>query len=118
MKERPRTQREIADISGVTEVTIRNRYKEMVKSWALIWTNVTKCYFTSKRFTERCLNRKKVILVNVIVKNILQMLFVINKTLGYNYHFIAKKCILLESTLVTKHLSNVTLISLLYTNTF
>jgi transcription initiation factor TFIIB len=24
----PRTQREIADISGVTEVTIRNRYKE------------------------------------------------------------------------------------------
>lgn len=28
--ESPRTQREIADISGVTEVTIRNRYKEMV----------------------------------------------------------------------------------------
>ena len=26
----PRTQREIADISGVTEVTIRNRYKEIV----------------------------------------------------------------------------------------
>ena len=24
-----RTQREIADISGVTEVTIRNRYKEL-----------------------------------------------------------------------------------------
>jgi len=28
--ESPRTQREIADISGVTEVTIRNRYKEIV----------------------------------------------------------------------------------------
>ena len=28
--ETPRTQREIADISGVTEVTIRNRYKEIV----------------------------------------------------------------------------------------
>ena len=25
-----RTQREVADISGVTEVTIRNRYKEIV----------------------------------------------------------------------------------------
>lgn len=30
MRERPRTQREIADISGVTEVTIRNRYKEII----------------------------------------------------------------------------------------
>lgn len=30
MNQRPRTQREIADISGVTEVTIRNRYKEIV----------------------------------------------------------------------------------------
>jgi transcription initiation factor TFIIB len=28
--ERSRTQREVADISGVTEVTIRNRYKELV----------------------------------------------------------------------------------------
>ena len=28
--EKPRTQREIADISGVTEVTIRNRYKEII----------------------------------------------------------------------------------------
>ena len=30
IKEIPRTQREIADISGVTEVTIRNRYKELI----------------------------------------------------------------------------------------
>lgn len=29
VEQRPRTQREIADISGVTEVTIRNRYKEI-----------------------------------------------------------------------------------------
>jgi len=33
--ESPRTQREIADISGVTEVTIRNRYKEMVAGLGL-----------------------------------------------------------------------------------
>ncbi|MFH0752522.1 MAG: sigma factor-like helix-turn-helix DNA-binding protein, partial [archaeon] len=26
-----RTQREVADIAGVTEVTIRNRYKELLK---------------------------------------------------------------------------------------
>jgi transcription initiation factor TFIIB len=26
-----RTQREIADVAGVTEVTIRNRYKEITK---------------------------------------------------------------------------------------
>lgn len=30
INERSRTQREVADISGVTEVTIRNRYKELV----------------------------------------------------------------------------------------
>jgi len=30
-----RTQREIAEITGVTEVTIRNRYKEMVKKFGL-----------------------------------------------------------------------------------
>ena len=33
--DRHRTQREIADISGVTEVTIRNRYKEMVSGMGL-----------------------------------------------------------------------------------
>ncbi|EMR75535.1 transcription initiation factor TFIIIB, Brf1 subunit/transcription initiation factor TFIIB [Thermoplasmatales archaeon SCGC AB-540-F20] len=27
------TQREIADVAGVTEVTIRNRYKELTKKW-------------------------------------------------------------------------------------
>ncbi len=27
----PKTQRDIADVAGVTEVTIRNRYKEMVE---------------------------------------------------------------------------------------
>ncbi|MBI5221238.1 MAG: hypothetical protein HY979_00325, partial [Candidatus Magasanikbacteria bacterium] len=26
-----RTQREVADVAGVTEVTIRNRYKELIK---------------------------------------------------------------------------------------
>ena len=31
----PRTQREIAEISDVTEVTIRNRYKELVRSLEL-----------------------------------------------------------------------------------
>ena len=33
--DRHRTQRDIADISGVTEVTIRNRYKEMVSGMGL-----------------------------------------------------------------------------------
>jgi len=33
---RHRTQRDIADISGVTEVTIRNRYKEMVSGMGLV----------------------------------------------------------------------------------
>ena len=32
MLKKPRTQKEIARISGVTEVTIRNRYKEISKS--------------------------------------------------------------------------------------
>lgn len=32
LNERNRTQREIADISGVTEVTIRNRYKELTEN--------------------------------------------------------------------------------------
>ena len=30
-----RTQREVADVAGVTEVTIRNRYKEIVKNLGL-----------------------------------------------------------------------------------
>ena len=30
-----RTQREVADIAGVTEVTIRNRYKELIKKLGL-----------------------------------------------------------------------------------
>ena len=30
-----RTQREVADIAGVTEVTIRNRYKELLKKLKL-----------------------------------------------------------------------------------
>ena len=29
MENQPRTQKEIADVAGVTEVTIRNRYKEI-----------------------------------------------------------------------------------------
>ena len=32
---KPRTQKEIAKVSGVTEVTIRNRYKEISKSLGL-----------------------------------------------------------------------------------
>jgi transcription initiation factor TFIIB len=31
MNNEKRTQREVADIAGVTEVTIRNRYKELLK---------------------------------------------------------------------------------------
>jgi len=30
-----RTQREVADVAGVTEVTIRNRYKELIKELKL-----------------------------------------------------------------------------------
>jgi len=30
-----RTQREVADVAGVTEVTIRNRYKELIKKLKL-----------------------------------------------------------------------------------
>ena len=30
-----RTQREVADVAGVTEVTIRNRYKELLKKLSL-----------------------------------------------------------------------------------
>jgi transcription initiation factor TFIIB len=30
-----RTQREVADVSGVTEVTIRNRYKEITEKLGL-----------------------------------------------------------------------------------
>ncbi len=30
-----RTQREVADVAGVTEVTIRNRYKELLKELKL-----------------------------------------------------------------------------------
>lgn len=36
MEGQPRTQREIADMSGVTEVTIRNRYKEMCSALDLV----------------------------------------------------------------------------------
>ena len=31
MNNEKRTQREVADVAGVTEVTIRNRYKELLK---------------------------------------------------------------------------------------
>jgi len=30
-----RTQREVADVAGVTEVTIRNRYKELIEKLEL-----------------------------------------------------------------------------------
>jgi transcription initiation factor TFIIB len=32
ISDQPRTQREIAEVSNVTEVTIRNRYKQLAKS--------------------------------------------------------------------------------------
>ena len=31
MNDEKKTQREVADIAGITEVTIRNRYKELLK---------------------------------------------------------------------------------------
>jgi len=31
MNNEKRTQREVADVAGVTEVTIRNRYKELLR---------------------------------------------------------------------------------------
>ncbi|MFB6294733.1 MAG: hypothetical protein ABEI97_03160 [Candidatus Nanohaloarchaea archaeon] len=35
LEEEKRTQREVADTVGVTEVTIRNRYKELVEELGL-----------------------------------------------------------------------------------
>jgi transcription initiation factor TFIIB len=35
MNNEKRTQREVADVAGVTEVTIRNRYKELLKKLKL-----------------------------------------------------------------------------------
>jgi transcription initiation factor TFIIB len=35
LNEEKRTQREVADVAGVTEVTIRNRYKELFKKLKL-----------------------------------------------------------------------------------
>ena len=31
MNDEKKTQREVADIAGITEVTIRNRYKELIE---------------------------------------------------------------------------------------
>ena len=35
MNNEKKTQREVADVAGVTEVTIRNRYKELLKELRL-----------------------------------------------------------------------------------
>ena len=35
MNEEKKTQREVADIAGITEVTIRNRYKELIEKLGL-----------------------------------------------------------------------------------
>ena len=35
MNNEKRTQREVADVAGVTEVTIRNRYKELTRKLGL-----------------------------------------------------------------------------------
>jgi len=36
-----RTQREVADAAGITEVTIRNRYKELIEKLKLKRANIT-----------------------------------------------------------------------------
>jgi len=36
LQKEKRTQREVADVAGVTEVTIRNRYKELIKKLNLM----------------------------------------------------------------------------------
>ena len=35
MNDEKKTQREVADIAGITEVTIRNRYKELIEKLEL-----------------------------------------------------------------------------------
>ena len=35
MNDEKKTQREVADIAGITEVTIRNRYKELIEKLKL-----------------------------------------------------------------------------------
>mgnify|MGYP001610520661 CR=1 FL=1 len=35
MNDEKKTQREVADIAGITEVTIRNRYKELIEKLGL-----------------------------------------------------------------------------------